>query len=139
MRGWMYTSFKLHLSEEMIGSIDPQQCRKYDLFRACGMKGPFVSACPKKNYSKSQKKKNYGGRYKDGSIEEYSDDSSFFSESREEYDDCLSDSSAHEVWAGHFKRYHGNNSCSSRDSYDDADDADDEEEDEGFDNDEFSD
>lgn len=119
VRGWMYTS--LHLSEETIESIDAQLCEKYDLCRLCGMKGHFASACPKENYSKPQNKKMYGGGYKDGSVEEYSDDSSFFSESSEGYD-CFSD---HDDGTGHFKRYHGNpgsNSSDCGDSYDDGED-----------------
>ena len=101
VRGWMYTTQEL--SQDTIESIDAQLCEKYDLCRACGMKGHFASACSK---ASSSYKRQMHGRGED-------EDSSCFSE---EDSSCLSEES---------------DSCSLDESYDDDDGGDGYEE--GFD------
>ena len=104
---WMYTT--QHLSEETIESIDAQLCEKYDLCCSCGMKGHFVSACPRAlNMPSKVAYNNNKASYRRTSEGGYEDDSSCFDDSNDD-EGCdsssLSDSSDDEVDA------HGESSC----------------------------
>ena len=72
----MYTTQEL--SQDTIESIDAQLCEKYDLCRACGMKGHFASACSMNKKTKKEKPSSTFKRHRPNNVDE--DDSSCFSE-----------------------------------------------------------